>query len=177
MGDETRGLLQEAHSIRRQAERLSDLDGAAAPRVGNLRKMAGFVPEEHGAEGESSPARRSGIRRRRCTGWRDDGNLANRAAPFVGSSPISCLVHVHSGGKAVVGTVGAPGGAASPIWRNNPMQSKSPMHLSRLSITGGKDLTLYEVDEAATRICEEVDVDAGAWPNALVLRSRCPTSG
>ena len=32
MGDETRGLLQEAHSIRRQAERLSDLDGAAAPR-------------------------------------------------------------------------------------------------------------------------------------------------
>jgi hypothetical protein len=48
------------------------------------------------------------------------------------------------------------------------MQSKSPMHLGRLSITGGKDLTLYEVDEAATRICEEVDVDAGAWPSALV---------
>ena len=37
------------------------------------------------------------------------------------------------------------------------MQSKSPMHLRRLSI-----------DEAATRICEEVDVDAGAWPSALV---------
>jgi cell division protein FtsZ len=29
-----------------------------------------------------------------------------------------------------------------------------------ISITGGKDLTLYEVDEAATRIREEVDVDA-----------------
>ena len=29
-----------------------------------------------------------------------------------------------------------------------------------ISITGGKDLTLYEVDEAATRIREEVDKDA-----------------
>ena len=29
-----------------------------------------------------------------------------------------------------------------------------------ISITGGKDLTLFEVDEAATRICEEVDQDA-----------------
>src|SRR4029453_9238075 len=29
-----------------------------------------------------------------------------------------------------------------------------------ISITGGKDLTLYEVDEAATRIREEVDQDA-----------------
>ena len=29
-----------------------------------------------------------------------------------------------------------------------------------ISITGGKDLTLYEVDEAATRIREEVDSDA-----------------
>ena len=29
-----------------------------------------------------------------------------------------------------------------------------------ISITGGKDLTLFEVDEAATRIREEVDQDA-----------------
>ena len=29
-----------------------------------------------------------------------------------------------------------------------------------ISITGGPDLTLYEVDEAATRIREEVDSDA-----------------
>jgi cell division protein FtsZ len=29
-----------------------------------------------------------------------------------------------------------------------------------ISITGCKDLTLYEVDEAATRIREEVDADA-----------------
>jgi cell division protein FtsZ len=37
------------------------------------------------------------------------------------------------------------------------------MHGARgllISITGGKDLTLYEVDEAATRIREEVDADA-----------------
>jgi hypothetical protein len=34
-----------------------------------------------------------------------------------------------------------------------------------ISITGGKDLTLYEVDEAATRIREEVDQDASP-PNA-----------
>jgi cell division GTPase FtsZ len=63
---------------------------------------------------------------------------------------------------------GPRGEGVARNWRNNPMQSKSPMHLSRRSVTGGKDLTLYEVDEAATRICEEVDVDAGAWPNALV---------
>ena len=29
-----------------------------------------------------------------------------------------------------------------------------------ISITGGKDMTLFEVDEAATRIREEVDQDA-----------------
>ena len=29
-----------------------------------------------------------------------------------------------------------------------------------ISITGGKDMTLFEVDEAATRIREEVDPDA-----------------
>ena len=29
-----------------------------------------------------------------------------------------------------------------------------------ISITGGKDLTLYEVDQAASRIREEVDPDA-----------------
>ena len=29
-----------------------------------------------------------------------------------------------------------------------------------ISITGGRDLTLFEVDQAATRIREEVDADA-----------------
>ena len=39
-------------------------------------------------------------------------------------------VHVHSGGQAVVGVVGTPGGGGRAKWRNNRMQSKLPMHLS-----------------------------------------------
>ncbi len=42
-------------------------------------------------------------------------------------------VHVHAGGQAVVGMVAAPGhrGVGTPAKsRNNPMQSKLPMHLS-----------------------------------------------
>jgi hypothetical protein len=40
-------------------------------------------------------------------------------------------VHVHSGGQAVVGMVGAGGWGLTQNLRNNPTQSKSPMHLSR----------------------------------------------
>jgi len=45
----------------------------------------------------------------------------------------------------------------------NPLIDDSSMKGARgllISITGGKDLTLFEVDEAATRIREEVDQDA-----------------
>jgi cell division protein FtsZ len=45
----------------------------------------------------------------------------------------------------------------------NPLIDDVSMRGARgllISITGGKDLTLYEVDEAATRIREEVDPDA-----------------
>jgi cell division protein FtsZ len=45
----------------------------------------------------------------------------------------------------------------------NPLIDDSSMKGARgllISITGGKDLTLFEVDEAATRIREEVDADA-----------------
>jgi cell division protein FtsZ len=45
----------------------------------------------------------------------------------------------------------------------NPLIDDVSMRGARgllISITGGKDLTLYEVDEAATRIREEVDADA-----------------
>jgi cell division protein FtsZ len=45
----------------------------------------------------------------------------------------------------------------------NPLIDNASLHGARgvlISITGGKDLTLYEVDEAATRIREEVDADA-----------------
>src|SRR5204862_511743 len=46
---------------------------------------------------------------------------------------------------------------------SNPLIDDVSMRGARgllISITGGKVLTLYEVDEAATRIREEVDVDA-----------------
>jgi cell division protein FtsZ len=46
---------------------------------------------------------------------------------------------------------------------SNPLIDDASMKGARgllISITGGKDLTLYEVDEAATRIREEVDQDA-----------------
>jgi cell division protein FtsZ len=45
----------------------------------------------------------------------------------------------------------------------NPLLDETSMKGARgllISITGGKDLTLFEVDEAATRIREEVDPDA-----------------
>ena len=46
---------------------------------------------------------------------------------------------------------------------SNPLMDDVSLRGARgllISITGGKGLTLYEVDEAATRIREEVDADA-----------------
>src|SRR5690606_17485101 len=45
----------------------------------------------------------------------------------------------------------------------NPLLDETSMKGAQgllISITGGRDLTLFEVDEAATRIREEVDPDA-----------------
>src|SRR6201988_897274 len=70
-------------------------------------------------------------------------------------------------GKAMMGTGEASGdkralrSAEAAIC--NPLIDDVSMHGARglpIAITGGKDLTLYEVDEAATRIREEVDPDA-----------------
>jgi cell division protein FtsZ len=70
-------------------------------------------------------------------------------------------------GKAMMGTGEASGdkralrSAEAAIC--NPLIDNASLHGARgvlISITGGKDLTLYEVDEAATRIREEVDADA-----------------
>jgi cell division protein FtsZ len=70
-------------------------------------------------------------------------------------------------GKAMMGTGEASGekralrSAEAAI--SNPLIDDVSMRGARgvlISITGGKDLTLYEVDEAATRIREEVDPDA-----------------
>ena len=70
-------------------------------------------------------------------------------------------------GKAMMGTGEATGEkralTAAEAAIANPLIDDSSMHGARgllISITGGKDLTLYEVDEAATRIREEVDQEA-----------------
>jgi cell division protein FtsZ len=70
-------------------------------------------------------------------------------------------------GKAMMGTGEASGEkralAAAESAIANPLIDDSSMKGARgllISITGGRDLTLYEVDEAATRIREEVDQEA-----------------
>ena len=70
-------------------------------------------------------------------------------------------------GKAMMGTGDATGEkralTAAEAAIANPLIDDSSMKGARgllISITGGKDLTLFEVDEAATRIREEVDADA-----------------
>jgi cell division protein FtsZ len=70
-------------------------------------------------------------------------------------------------GKAMMGTGEASGEKralrAAEAAISNPLIDDVSMKGARgllISITGGKDLTLYEVDEAATRIREEVDQEA-----------------
>ena len=70
-------------------------------------------------------------------------------------------------GKAMMGTGEASGEnraiRAAEAAIANPLLDDVSMKGARgllISITGGNDLTLYELDEAATRIREEVDQDA-----------------
>ena len=70
-------------------------------------------------------------------------------------------------GRAMMGTGEASGEgramAAAEAAISNPLLDETSMAGSQgllISITGGKDMTLFEVDEAATRIREEVDADA-----------------
>ncbi|RYE81028.1 MAG: cell division protein FtsZ, partial [Hyphomicrobiales bacterium] len=70
-------------------------------------------------------------------------------------------------GKAMMGTGEASGEgramAAAEAAIANPLLDEISMKGAKgllISITGGRDLTLFEVDEAATRIREEVDSDA-----------------
>jgi len=70
-------------------------------------------------------------------------------------------------GKAMMGTGEASGEgramAAAEAAIANPLLDETSMKGAKgllISITGGRDLTLFEVDEAATRIREEVDPDA-----------------
>jgi len=70
-------------------------------------------------------------------------------------------------GKAMMGTGEAQGEkralTAAQAAINNPLLDDISMKGARgllISITGGRDMKLYEVDEAATRIREEVDSEA-----------------
>jgi cell division protein FtsZ len=70
-------------------------------------------------------------------------------------------------GKAMMGTGEASGEgramAAAEAAIANPLLDETSMKGAKgllISITGGRDMTLFEVDEAATRIREEVDADA-----------------
>src|SRR5450756_2477706 len=80
-------------------------------------------------------------------------------------SGVACITDLM--GKEMMGTGEASGEkralTAAEAAIANPLIDDASMKGARgllISITGGKDLTLYEVDEAATRIREEVDQDA-----------------
>ena len=70
-------------------------------------------------------------------------------------------------GKAMMGTGEATGERRAVLAAEaaiaNPLLDETSMRGARgllISITGGNDLTLYEVDEAASRIRQEVDEEA-----------------
>ena len=80
-------------------------------------------------------------------------------------------------GKAMMGTGEATGEKraieAAEAAISNPLLDDVSMRGARgllISITGGPDLTLYEVDEAATRIREEVDPGSQHHPRRHVRR-------
>ena len=70
-------------------------------------------------------------------------------------------------GKAMMGTGEAEGEnraiEAAEAAINNPLLDNASIegaHGVLINVTGGSDVTLMEVDEAASRICQEVDTDA-----------------
>ena len=85
-------------------------DGLAAPRGVRFsgKPSAGKLAARPAAEGESSPARRSGRRRRRCTAWRDGGSRAS-------------LVLRNVQGRVPVSAPGSRARCASAIWPDRPV--------------------------------------------------------
>ena len=82
-------------------------------------------------------------------------------------------------GRAMMGTGEASGEgrarAAAEAAISNPLLDETSMSGAMgllISITGGRDITLFEVDEAATRISEEVSEDANIIVGATLRR--CP---
>ncbi|MCZ2328661.1 cell division protein FtsZ [Bartonella sp. F02] len=81
---------------------------------------------------------------------------------------------MHEMGRAMMGTGEASGEgralAAAEAAIANPLLDDTSMRGARgllISITGGRDMTLFEVDEAANRIREEVDSDANVIFGAI----------
>src|ERR1700720_4208330 len=81
-------------------------------------------------------------------------------------------------GKAMMGTGEATGDRRAVMAAEaaiaNPLLDETSMKGARgllISITGGNDLTLYEVDEAASRIRQEVDEEANTTPGATFDQS------
>ncbi|RCL03625.1 MAG: cell division protein FtsZ [Candidatus Tokpelaia sp. JSC161] len=82
---------------------------------------------------------------------------------------------MHDMGKAMMGTGEASDQgralAAAEAAIANPLLDETSMFGARgllISITGGRDMTLFEVDEAANRIREEVDPEANVIFGAIV---------
>jgi len=78
-------------------------------------------------------------------------------------------------GRAMMGTGEASGEgramAAAEAAINNPLLDESSMRGARgllISITGGRDMTLNEVDLAVTRVCDEMDPEANVIFGAII---------
>ncbi|HEX2943013.1 MAG TPA: cell division protein FtsZ [Rhodopila sp.] len=115
------------------------------------------------------------------TTWRDAFKMADQVL-YMGVRGVTDLMMVHGlvnldfadirtvmaeMGKAMMGTGEAEGEnraiRAAEAAINNPLLEDTSMSGARgllINITGGEDLTLFEVDQAANRIREEVDEDA-----------------
>jgi cell division protein FtsZ len=77
-------------------------------------------------------------------------------------------------GSGMMGTGEASGQdrakAAAEAAIANPLFDEASVGGARgvlISISGGKDMTLFEIDEAATRVREEVDADADVIVGAI----------
>src|SRR5271156_4299670 len=115
------------------------------------------------------------------TTWKDAFKMADQVL-YMGVRGVTDLMMVHGlvnldfadirtvmaeMGKAMMGTGEAEGEnraiVAAEAAINNPLLEDTSMSGARgllINITGGDDLTLYEVDQAANRIREEVDEEA-----------------
>jgi cell division GTPase FtsZ len=115
----------------------TDAQALAMTRAERIIQMGVQATEGLGAGSPRRPRTRHPHRRRR-----------HQAVPLRGPAPDAARRIRHRGAEAAI---------ANPLIYDVSMRGARGL---LISITGGKDLTLFEVDEAATRIREEVDADA-----------------